>query len=690
MKTANKILWVSILIVLAGVGVYFLFMPSSPHFSARSDYSCRIHPPHKQMTVQEGERIEIPFRIQNLGKKTWESRGRHPYFLSYHLLDEKGELLRYENPRSPLPHPVGPNQSIEFTARVRSPLQKGSYILEFDIVREGITWFEDKNSPTAQILLQVRERTWNEDEYPLNLRYGPFTRYKTSIPEINQIHEHIRLTLDQNQVQFKGKSGPVSGFSAGTNYPQIWIRDSRTILPASRYFYPKSFLISWLEEHLAFQRKNGSLQDWVDSQGNFDKNTTATDQESSAVQAAYQIYSLLGPFWLKKQIQGKTIIQRLDLALSYVIQSRLNSKYGLITGAHTADWGDVDLVDKGQKAIYVDDQTHWTVDIYDQSMMHQACQGLSRMWEALDRIDRASHWKHQAQKIKENTNKWLWQEEKGFYRMHIHLDSLQHSFNEENMFALGGNTQAVLSSIADEAKAVPIILEALERQKRLKISTISGVLLPPYPSGIFAHPLLDEPYEYQNGAQWDWFGGRFIYAMFEHGFSSEAMEKLIEVLKKNLSNKVFYEWHDRNGGGRGSDFYCGSAASVTKALYEGYFGVLMDQNHLYLEPKIGKEDAQIHLYQPANDRFVAYNYDYEPSSEKLLFRYNSNFPSQGKVAILSPWILPSKKTGDLQNYFHVLRDGEPVRFSVKRKNRDFFIIVETDFREHLIEISVSE
>lgn len=408
MKTANKILLGGILLILAGLGLYFLLLNPSQNLPPNSDYSCRIHISKKQITVEEGEKIDIPLRIQNFGKKTWKSQGSHPYFLSYHLRNERGEMLQHENPRFPLPHTVGPTQSTEITINIRSPLQKGSYILEFDMVREGITWFKDQNSPTAQISLQVKDRTWKDDEYPLNLEYGPFTQFHTSIPSINQIYELIRLTLDQNQVQFKGKTGLVSGFSAGTDYPQIWLRDANTIIPASRYFYPKSFLTSWLEEHLAFQMKNGALQDWVDSQGNFDKNTTASDQESSAVQAAYQIYSLLGPSWLKKSIQGKKLIQRLDRALSSLFKSRWNSQYGLITGAHTADWGDVDMVDKDQKAIYVDDRTHWTVDIYDQSMLHHACLNLARMWEALGRKDRTSHWKHQAQIIKENTNQWLW------------------------------------------------------------------------------------------------------------------------------------------------------------------------------------------------------------------------------------------------------------------------------------------
>ena len=83
------------------------------------------------------------------------------------------------------------------------------------------------------------------------------------------------------------------------------------------------------------------------------------------------------------------------------------------------------------------------------------------------------------------------------------LDDLTHEFDEDDMFAMGGNTQVILSGLADEEKSGQIIQEALKRQEEFQISTISGTLLPPYPKNLFNHPLLDDPYEYQNGAQWD-------------------------------------------------------------------------------------------------------------------------------------------------------------------------------------------
>ena len=348
----------------------------------------------------------------------------------------------------------------------------------------------------------------------------------------------------------------------------------------------------------------------------------------------------------------------------------------------------MDLVNGDQKAIYVDNRTHWTADIYDQSMFHEACLNLAEMWEALGEINRKIYWKEMANSIKNNTNKRLWQEDKGFYRVHIHLDDLEHEFDEEDMFAMGGNTQAINSGLAGEEKAKRIIQEALKRQETYDVSTISGTLLPPYPKNFFKHPLLDDPYEYQNGAQWDWFGARLIYAMFQQGFSQTATEKCLEIIKKNVDNRGFFEWDNKEGIGRGSDYYAGTAGSMGKALFEGYFGVNLKWNALSIEPKLGKESARIHIYQSANDTFVAYEYAFDESKAQLSLSYNSNFPHNGKLRILCSLFDLQNRNEELKKTFEVQMDGRDADFDIESKNSDSFIIIKTDFENHIAKISI--
>ncbi len=120
------------------------------------------------------------------------------------------------------------------------------------------------------------------------------------------------------------------------------------MIPATRYFYPSPFLTSWLEEHLSHQLPDGALWDWIAagepaqfttnapraaqvySTGSVvlsaDKNTTAADQESSAIDAAWRVYQLTGDRgWLTKPIGGRALVDRLDGALAYVEQHRFDA-----------------------------------------------------------------------------------------------------------------------------------------------------------------------------------------------------------------------------------------------------------------------------------------------------------------------------------------------------------------------------
>jgi hypothetical protein len=493
------------------------------------------------------------------------------------------------------------------------------------------------------------------------------------------------LSLEENAVTFPGRTGQVYGFAPGRDYPQIWLRDANTIIAASRFFYDAPYLVSWLEEHLAFQGENGGLQDWIDAQGKADKNTTETDQESSAVQAAYQIVQVTGTDWLNKIISGRPVITRLESALDFVLRHRWSPAYGLITGAHTADWGDVDLVDEGQDAVYVDENTHWTVDIYDQSMFHQACLELAGMLEALDQKQRAEAWRNTASSLRQRTRALLWQPKRGFFSVHHHVDELRHDFDEDDIFAMGGNVQALLAGLTDPAQSRRIIENALDRRQSQGISTVSGSLLPPYPKGVFQHPLLDQPFEYQNGGQWDWFGGRLILAMFENGFGQEARTRLLEIIRKNELNRGFFEWDDRAGVGHGSDMFCGSAGSLALAVIQGYYGLYLDAERLRLEPRLGTDTGRIHLYLPAADAYAAYAYYYDPHRRAILFHMDTNVSLGDDLKILSPWeelrsIQPEKVRLQVRVEDRLL----PARIEIR--NSDVYIVIQADIRDKQVEI----
>jgi len=124
-------------------------------------------------------------------------------------------------------------------------------------------------------------------------------------PAFVHLWGYFRPTLDANEKQFRGLTGTVHAFGAGSLYPQIWLRDSATLIPLTRYLYPETHLRSWIEEHFAHQQPGGAMYDWIAagplehfvawapqavlvsavgaSPLTADKNTIEADQESSAV-----------------------------------------------------------------------------------------------------------------------------------------------------------------------------------------------------------------------------------------------------------------------------------------------------------------------------------------------------------------------------------------------------------------------
>ena len=665
-------------IIIALYGYFTVKNFTQPQTKSEADYAAEIIPDLKEYRASEGERIEMGFELKNIGKEAWIHQGDGACLFSYHLLRENREMVQFDNRRFGLPETVKPGKSIAMSAAVPSPLSEGTYILEFDLLREGVAWFKDYGSPTAEVILRVEKRDWDEEG----------TWFRSSLSPVNELYQLIRVTLEQNEVNFKGKTGTVYGFSAGKDYPQIWLRDANTIVSGARYFYEEAYLLSWLKEHLFYQKENGALYDWIDSRGKTDKNTTETDQESSAVQAAYQAYEVLGSQWLEKKLKGERIIDRLEMALEYVLLNRFDERRELLTGAHTADWGDVDVVDQDQEAVYVDEHTKWTADIYDQAMFFKACMELAEMREALGEKQKTGDWRGIALSLRKSTHQRLWQEEKGFYRIHIHLSSYAHEFDEGDMFAMGGNAVAVISGLADLGQAQQIIEAALKRQKQYGISTISGTLLPPYPENTFKHGLMDQPYEYQNGAQWDWFGGRLVYSMFENGFSAQAQDKLIEVIEKNLNNRGFFEWDTREGTGRGSDLFCGSAGVMAQAVIEGYFGVKLSEQSFSLEPRLGKESGHIRVVFPASDLSAEYDYQYDEKNFRIAVKYKSNFPDRGLMRILIPQKQGEQTRGPQKQDLKVNLDGKSIDFELKRVNSDVYVEFPTNFNDHEVVVII--
>ena len=96
--------------------------------------------------------------VQNVGTVIWLPGATPPggVNLGVHLRARDGRPISVDFARIALEDVTSPGEirSVEFT--IASP-EPGAYLLEFDLVSEGVAWFEMNASPTVTVALGVRD-----------------------------------------------------------------------------------------------------------------------------------------------------------------------------------------------------------------------------------------------------------------------------------------------------------------------------------------------------------------------------------------------------------------------------------------------------------------------------------------------------------------------------------------------------
>lgn len=538
----------------------------------------------------------------------------------------------------------------------------GQYRLVFDVVHEGKTWFAQQGSPILTLPVQVTELQ-APTVAPTSLHQPSESTLETAYPEFGQLWKLIRFTLNHAHVDFTLDNHHYQGFVAGGGYPQLWARDSVTVLQGARWFFAKPALSDWIELHLGHQGADGNIRDWVNAKGDADKNTVETDQETSLVSGAATYVKASGDrAWLGKEINNIKVLDRLEHALDYVWEQKRDADSGLLKGAHTIDWGDVQLGGDPQDAIYADDKTIWTVDIYDQAMFVLAAHDLAWLCQQNKEPQCTQQWQQRADYIAQQTRTTLWQPDKGYFRMHRHLTPYQHPFNEDDMFPMGGNAVALEAGLATPDMAASIIRTALDRQTAYSFTTVGAGPLPPYPDNYYAHPAVTKAYTYQNGGQWDWFAARLVLEMYQNGHSKAATRALRQIAQQDVKNSGIYEWEDKTGNPKGSAWYSGAAGVLARALVEGYFGIDERPDRLSIAPHLKDQPGRIALREPASDRHIAYDYRYQAQEPHLSLQLWSNHPCPCDFAITLPTKLNAAKV--------LTVNGQPQPFEIRSKSED--------------------
>ncbi len=390
-------------------------------------------------------------------------------------------------------------------------------------------------------------------------------------------------TLDK--VEKMGKELLSKGYNAGSGYSEVWIRDMNTFIETSLEVVEPSDVKKALSYFLLLQQPNDEIidgyvlkgrVDWYDPNQYYSdndpdhvgfKNTVETDQETSLVQAVRKYVEKTGDIdFLSEDMAGKTVYQRLKAAMEYLLREKYDSKYGLLTGALTSDWGDVEndpenCVDIGPGSIV-------TIDIYDNAMMVIALRDLQALTG--DPAEKA-YWKGLGESFSRNIRKYLWDKKNQRFIPHIYPDGKPEAvnFDEDMIYYHGGTAIAIEAGLLTKEEIAKVNSDMLENVKASGMPSIGLTVYPPYPYGFFPgfYPGgMANPYSYQNGGDWTWFGGRMIQQLVGNGFVQEAYQEIRPMIDRVIVNGDFYEWYGPGGVPSGSAAFKGSAGVLCKAI----------------------------------------------------------------------------------------------------------------------------
>jgi hypothetical protein len=105
-----------------------------------------------------GSHVSVRLRLRNIGSATWQTSmtGSAPAVrLGVQLLGADERLIDRDFYRYELAGPVAAGQSLDVDVPCPVPETRGPYAFKFDLVEEGVTWFEPQGSASVRHAVEV-------------------------------------------------------------------------------------------------------------------------------------------------------------------------------------------------------------------------------------------------------------------------------------------------------------------------------------------------------------------------------------------------------------------------------------------------------------------------------------------------------------------------------------------------------
>jgi hypothetical protein len=127
--------------------------------SARIDVRAVVPGTTLPLFARAGQPLRVRTRVRNLSTRPFPAQatyGRRLVRLGAQLCAADGTMINRDFARAWLPRALGPGEQTDIAIEIPAPVERGRYALKFDLVSEGIDWFEKCGSRTTTRSLWVR------------------------------------------------------------------------------------------------------------------------------------------------------------------------------------------------------------------------------------------------------------------------------------------------------------------------------------------------------------------------------------------------------------------------------------------------------------------------------------------------------------------------------------------------------
>jgi hypothetical protein len=142
--------------------LFFLFKGESstpPDSRQRAGLLAELQIEAVSTSVKSGEPLLLNVTVRNIGTTAWLPSDARVGAVRFgaHLFDVAGKLINLDYFRQNLPdnaQQIMPGETSEFVAEVPMP-STGRHVLQFDLVSEGVCWFQHNGSQTVTLTVEV-------------------------------------------------------------------------------------------------------------------------------------------------------------------------------------------------------------------------------------------------------------------------------------------------------------------------------------------------------------------------------------------------------------------------------------------------------------------------------------------------------------------------------------------------------